>query len=221
MWRKNIALCLLCVTFQAQSANSYVIDPENSSVSAYLPVWRNLGPVPGARSPQSYFWGVEWQPTPYAISGTFETGANPDDSRWFGNFNITSLIPKAAGFRLPMGTNPAGYTWSTFQIFAPCNGTSDFGCYFLSVDKSDFATLSGNTIDLGNGWSVSGSETIITPWSEGPIVPSGDIPLVAGMYTYFIHATAVPEPGTWLLLISGLGLAALSSRRKHHLSCRP
>ena len=216
MLRKTIALCLLCVTLQAQSATTYTIDPENSSVSAYLPVWRNQGPVPGVTSPQSYFWAVEWQPTPYAISGTFETAENPDGSRWFGNVNITSLIPPSAGFGPFPGVTALGYLWSAFSLAGPCRGPSDYGCNYVGVDATDFATLSGNAIDLGRVWSVSNWDLgpIITPWTEGPTIPPEDISLVAGMYTYSIHATIIPEPGTCLLLISGLGLVALSTRRR-------
>ena len=222
MLRKTIALCLLCATFQAQSANIYTIDSANSYVSAYSPVWRNQGPLPGT-SPQSYSWGLEWQLTPYAISGTFETEIvqspfNPRVSRLqFSNIHIASMAPASAGFSLPATLSPYGGP-AHYISFSSCSNDGFYGvptiysCNIMGAERQDSATLTANAIHMEG--ELSGFPGFA--WAVGPTIPPEitDLSSVAGMYAYSIHAAAVPEPGTCLLLISGLGLATMSSRRR-------
>lgn len=233
MLRNAIVLGLLCVTFQAQAANTYTIDPTRSFVSTYTPVWINTGPFPAAASvpgepalPQSYSWWLEWQLTPYAISGTFETEVvqspfNPGVSRLqFSNIHLTSLIPTNAGFSLPATLSPYG-GFRHYIAFSSCSYDDFYGlpeiysCVIMGAERQDSATLSGNSIFLKG--ELSGLPGFA--WAEGPTIPPEitDLSSVAGMFAYSIYAAAVPEPGTLLLLLSGLGLAAMSIRRKKRM----
>ena len=79
--------------------------------------------------------------------------------------------------------------------------------------RTDLGTLIGNVISLEGGRSTF---PVGFAYAVGPTAPEvTDLSPVAGLFAYSITAATVPEPGTLLLLLSGLSLAALLRRQSN------
>ena len=233
MFRSAIAMCALCTAVQVQAANTYFIDSANSFASSYSAVWKNAGPVfgdstlPGEPGPLiGYNWDLEWQVTPYAISGRFDTQViqspvDPSITRLqLSNIHITSPLPASAGFSLPnqLWLSAAGDLRMTDS---PCDDDGFFGspggyssCWIdsLATRRVDEGRLLGEGLSLAGERSrpilyFGGPDASLTP-PELSNYPSGD-----GLFAYSIRAMAIPEPGSLMLALLGLGLLAKKTRR--------
>jgi len=219
---KTVALSFLGIAIQAQAAQVFTIDSQNSFVGAYTPVWVNTGPASSSGTVPSYNWNLEWQLTPFSISGTFEAEIlqspfNPDVTRLqLSDIHITPLAPAYTEFSLPAQltlhedgtlymTDWACYNDFFFGNFSCTGGT-------LGPIRTDEGVYSGAEISLTGDRS---SFFIGFGFAEGPTPPEvTDFSPATGLFSYSIHATAVPEPGTGFLLLGGLGITALFRRRR-------
>ena len=227
MLRHTITLCLLCAALPAQAAITYAIDPARSFVGAYVPVWKNAGPVDG--TPDSYQWLLEWQLTRFAVSGTFaletiESAVNPGIFRLqIGELNIRTDAPDYASFQLPptrsLGSNGSlamseDACYNDF-FFTPLDGNWSCSGGSIGAIASESGILEANELFLQGGKSIP---FIGSAFAQDPIAPLpwSDMSPANGLYSYTIHANVLPEPGTLALLLGGLLFVASTrlQRRK-------
>lgn len=237
MIKKILAYCLLGAALPAQSAITYTIDSAHSYVSSLAPIWtlaytENHASLPGeAAIPPSNYWQLSWQYVRYSLSGSFDAEIvyspyRPEIRRLqLSNVHLSTDAPSYAGFGLP----------AELSLFG--NGVlymSSVACYqdFFNIPAGDSWSCTGGNIgttrvDSGSlsdtGISLAGGESwpfqILSPLVENPTMPPPvtDYTPAYGTFEYVIQSTAVPEPGTGLLILGGLGLSCLFSRRTPRL----
>jgi hypothetical protein len=128
---------------------------------------------------------------------SFTTSA--DDYGWFfGNFPGATYT-KADAHDWSILWNPSGFITGLSASFGELFGNPAFSTISLVFD--------GNLSDSGTTPLLLSNETVLT-WDGGTRfshISSGSVSPVAG---------AIPEPGTWALMIGGLALVGASMRRR-------
>lgn len=229
MLYKALALAILGVAAHADAAQTFVIDSKNSFVQAYTPTWVNAGPSSAGEGGQtSYNWNLEPKPILFGISGTFqvETSRNPDmpGHGWLtlGNLSLTTTVPSYAGFGLPTHHEfDQNGLLSEPQLANPCSSAA--GGNVSIIFSCTTNVIFGNETQGGNYQgteiTLTGSKSPVIAWGPpqvGPNEPAPwtDLSLVSDIYSYSIHASAVPEPATLALLLGGLAMTTVFRRRK-------
>ena len=156
--------------------------------------------------------GVDWLDEPaYGASD----GVHAVDLGWFdgGAGSVSIVLPTLAGATYALsfdaaavagfptyrneGTVTAG---SLSAAFAPAySGVSAFTTQVFEVQSFQF--------------TASGTSTVLTFAAAVPGTSYG--PVIDNVSVSFISAP-VPEPGTWALMLAGLGLLAAGARRRGH-----
>lgn len=233
MLRKILACCLLCAVAPVHAATSYAIDPAHSYVSSYAPVWTNEGPadagvvsLPGeVVVPLAYYWRLDWQPVNHNISGSFEAEViyspfHPELSRLqLSNIKVVTDAPTAAGFSLPyqLSITGGGALHISNRV---CDDDGFYSPGYASCSGGNIGPVTTHSGTFGAGQiAMTGGKppdlmlTSLTRSAEMPPAVTDYSP-VAGAYAYSIQATAVPEPGSGLMMLGGLGVLALYLRRQ-------
>ena len=117
-----------------------------------------------------------------------------------------------------------GETLSFMVAFATTGSVplNDFG----SLGVFDFSSFSGTTLfsqsvsSVGNGASGPWTKVTFTAPSTGIYTMNASVQNVGSSSSpsyLLLDATAVPEPGTWMLMLLGLGAVGFSMRRRTNL----
>jgi hypothetical protein len=109
-----------------------------------------------------------------------------------------------------------GFAWNGQTVVQNLGSISNTGG---TIDFTGF--LSGKTVigvHRGNAGDRSGSSTAFFLWNN--LKPTDTITLnlggLSGSNLYLTTFSAVPEPGTWLLMIAGVGLIGWQLRRRRN-----
>lgn len=132
----------------------------------------------------------------------------------FGSHAVSGSFTDRLLFNI---TSPAAFLSGSLQD-VPVSFT--FGASVFNVLNIDNLKLTLHTsngallVDIGSGDDVGGSG--ILPMGMGYYYQVTGIAngTNGGRYTFSAFAQAVPEPGTWAMLLAGLGLVGLQLRRK-------
>lgn len=210
-----VALGALALAGSAQAANLV----GNGSFESGLAGWTIIGSESQGFPPVAITYGAA---QPYPI-GAFGEAVPPDNSpsnspdavgRHAAYF--VSDFSAAQGLKQVVFLNPGSYAVG-FSYYAPANGYSN------GNDASFSGVVGGVT--LVNALVSSGPVTTWLAYSGiANIVTAGnyDVAFVFNTNGFpakdvvidRVYITAVPEPESWALLVTGFGLIGLASRRK-------
>jgi hypothetical protein len=159
---------------------------------------------------------------PYTLAGGMTASITGQD---FGN-NFTGVNSTTLGVVYGFNTTSGGEKWLGFPVgtatfnFAGA-GTNSFGLYLTGLQtvfgaKITLTQLDGNLLSFDIAKNVNGGAQYFgivdtTAFSAVSISAVGDNDAWG---VDDISFNAVPEPGTWAMLIMGFGLIGAASRRK-------
>lgn len=157
----------------------------------------------------------------------------------FGGSSLASAAPLLFNFSGPSGT-------AVFQLDS--NPTPDFSSTFIGSDQFGFNNVAGtfggiagtaSTISFGSGSIFSSlsitapnlgftqfsSPTLFTGSRTMPTFSTGSFTLVNPFFgngTLNISSiqSSVPEPGTWAMMMLGLGVVGFAARRRQKVTTR-
>ena len=222
-------------TFFANSTHAnptYLIDPTQSYISAYVPTWTAYSYMPGfVTGPGSpppaptVVWGVTWAIKNFQLSGNFQ--GSTEISPWAPAWARLTISDQSLQNPLPSYINNAGSILPkqiTYSVLGglvadpgPCLMADPFSpslsgsCFYAGIIPYISGTFDGQTLALAGVESDSGFSpptTFFEPGVYKQITDPGPPPLDPSQYptywlSYRIVAAAVPEPGTLLLVLIG------------------
>lgn len=158
------------------------------------------------------------------ISGSFsDANIGIDSASILGLVAVNHATPEASNLLAP----------ADFSRFAVATGTSPESGGFLTYDNlfwpggspataTDYPAA-GGVLDIYGLMFRIGNGRVVDLWSGGIFGPPGSAPIFYGMGVATVDAmldyvptgiSAVPEPGSAALIFGGLGLLALTIRRR-------
>lgn len=213
----------------AYADTTYTLDPQESYVSAYVPVWTSLQSNSWTPGPASVDWQLVWQSQRFAVSGSFELAEQPSpyapdvshllfsvqrlqtDAPVSGSIQLPSVLTKLhtdifdGGFSDPFYPFPgSAMVWSS--------GPRPF-----YSGKMEASTLQ---LSFGLVGAIPPSGVIVAGNSDGPVIsiPQEQIEQASRLYSFSIVAqpTLVPEPSVWVMMAAGLlSLIAMTTRIRY------
>lgn len=138
---------------------------------------------------------------------------NPDTDNWLSVWGLSADLFQNGS---PMSLFDFPSLAPGASVTVPYDEVNGFGLYQLTWD-----------VTAPDGFVNSGTFILSADWYNGdPLLEVGswiigDAPDQAAAYTATVTSAAVPEPSTWLLLVSGLaGVVVLNCKIKRlYLSC--
>jgi hypothetical protein len=126
----------------------------------------------------------------------------------------------SASWRLPSSPTPSSFSGNAVFSVTPVNVTFNGDDYISEIFFFDSTNLGGFSIIFeGSVLLNAAAEQLFTGTTEAPVFRTGTFAttpypgLELGNGTLTI-ANAVPEPGSWALLIAGFGLTGAVLRRR-------
>lgn len=145
----------------------------------------------------------------YDISGTFNNGVTINNG---STFTVSGNTLTGASINTSTDGSfncPADATGNTCVLYTLSNGTDEFGIN----NGTDYLVLVFPTSDLG----TLGPFALVAGGSPNPVTFIETDSLGSSSYSALASGTATlvtPEPATWLLMLSGIGMLFFFSRRR-------
>jgi len=187
------------------------IDPGNAAVNVGLVydsvtgVMTTVGALPGANGALNF--GVS--NSGYVVGSSMQNQGSGQSFIWSAAGGINGIgLPPATSQGNARGVNDAGWAVGT--------AGGQFAVPYLYADGTTYALQS--LLAAGSGWDLSAntSSSAMAISNDGTIVGTA---LHNGLtHAYAMRLTSpVPEPGSWALMLAGLGLGiAVANHRQRH-----
>lgn len=217
----------------AEPITRYTIDPNRSSVSAYVPdEWVSVSGVDGDGTVS---WNRGWKLVDFGMSGSFSLETvlsewNPTRSHLYLRAqSITTDAPDYAGFSLPSffarqddEVSYSGDPCFEFDFYLDPSMMSSCSGWSAGGSRADAGTLADGVLSVDG---LTPGISWLTQFIQLPagVEPDPDAPIdygpVTGRFRYHLvaidEAAVVPEPATVSLVLGGLaGIGVLRRRRK-------
>lgn len=233
---KKLALLavLLAAALSSAQAAVYDIDPTQSYVKAYMPLWQRvkgaggatvLIPDPAGNLPEpTYHWELSWLLQSYSLSGSFEMTRVPHASQEerarlyvSDQSKVVTNAPGYVGFHLPSFFAESG--GSIKYIGGPCFDATFYDGPGWTTYCSGWTTgpvRNDEGIRMGGEISIQG----VNPGSpmltntlfnapDGLEPPAADLRAVQDVFEYrLVAVSAVPETDVASLMLAGIALLA-------------
>lgn len=213
----------------AAAAATFMAATSAQAIQVITPDDTNYVSLPGNLNTGVY--GVETRRGNNALNGTWEFGAGPQTSfgtsftqgqyAWGNDFHDFNMLWNSTGITVTIGGRTisnanAPLIGNTLNILVKRDATFELlninGVAFNSLLTTPAGTSTGFFYWSPNAWGNDGLSLdgrIRIGGAQGQNSASG-VNFSAGQFT----PPAVPEPGTWMMLIAGFGLVGLSMRRR-------
>jgi hypothetical protein len=153
-----------------------------------------------------------------ALLGLIATAVPASAATLFYNFTPTTA--GAQSFTFNVDSNPALLSSTPFQFTASVQNVTVSGVARSGITSFDFYSAIGNGGLFSSSIGSYGGPQLFSGAVSAPTLLTGRFSLsggpsgASGILNVTSVVTAVPESGTWAMMIVGLGLAGSSLRRR-------